>query len=169
MYLGFTTSVTEYRDLPALGTANFGLIDFGQSTFPVYPALRVGFGNQVNYLALTPLVKRSTGSSAFLCDYIALFPHPLHVRNSAGASGAQTILVLSGDRAHAGGGTWSVGRSTLLAMQPLITNGYPMLFEGGKLNFVNLAMGEVNASDTAPITWTLTVNELWLTIRNQIG
>lgn len=47
--------------------------------------------------------------------------------------------------------------------------GWPLEFEGGKLNLVNFAIGDINGSDTAAVTWTVTLNEVWLTVRNQIG
>lgn len=166
--IGTLTFVTEYRNLPALGTTNFGLVDFGQATFP--PGVRFRpEGAQVDYIYVTPIIKRSTGSSAFLCDYVALFPYPLQIRDLSSSS--RELFALNGKTARTVGlaATWTTGQSQIELVDVLEVIGWPLEFEGGKLNLVNFAIGEINGSDTAAVTWTVTLNEVWLTVRNQIG
>lgn len=166
--IGTLTFVTEYSNLPALGTANFGLIDFGKASFPPGTRFRPE-GAQLDYIYVTPIIKRSTGSSAFLCDYVALMPYPLQLRDLS--SSARELFVLKGETARTQGlaATWTTGQSQIELVDVIETKGWPLEFEGGKLNLVNVLIGEINGSDTAAITWTLTINELWLTVRNQIG
>lgn len=166
----FATYTGEYRNVPALGTANFSLIDFGQATYP--PSVRFRpEGGQIDNIYYIPIIKRSTGSSTFLCDYIALFPYPFSIKAILGF--AREVFAIKGGTARTVGltsaSTWAVGQGQIDLADPLSYEGWRLEFAGGKLNIVNLLIGEINGSDTAAITWTVTLNEVWLTVRNQIG
>ncbi len=167
MYYGYLTHVTRYRNLPALGTLAFGLIDFGEVSFPSVERFRPA-GGQVDAILVVPVIKRKSGGSLnLLVDYAVFFPNPLQI--TCASDSAEKVFILRGKSARVVESAWSVGRVDLALRDYLQVVGTPLIFEGGRLNLVNVALGEVNGADGATITWTLTVNELWLIVRNNIG
>lgn len=149
----------NFKNLPALGTSNYGLVEFAQVQFP--QALRVRpEGGYWYQLYAAPTVKRSTGTSNLLADYIAYLPHFLHVTGY----GTSTFFLIRGKYGYNTSTDLATG-ADLALKGPLALAGYEMEFEGGKLNLVNAVIGTLNDSDTAAITWTLTMQECWLVIR----
>ena len=149
----------NFKNLPALGTSNYGLVEFAQVQFP--QALRVrpegGYWYQL-YASAT--VKRSTGTSNLLADYIAYLPYPLHITGY----GTSTFWLIRGKYGYNTSTDLTTG-ADLALKGPLSLAGWGMEFEGGKLNLVNVVIGALNESDTAATTWTLTMQECWLVIR----
>lgn len=167
MYYGYATHVTRYRNLPALGTLAFGLIDFGEVSFPPVERFRPA-GAQVDAIMASAVIKRKSGGAlTLLVDYMALFPNPIQITCESGS--AEKVFILRGNSARVVESAWSAGRVDLALRDYLQVLGVPLVFEGGQLNLVNFALGEINGADGATITWTVTVNELWLIVRNNIG
>lgn len=165
-YFGQLSHVSRYKNLPALGTGSFGLIDFGEVSFPPVERFRPA-GAQADSIFAVPMIKRKTGSATLLSDYVVYFPNPLQI--SCMSTSSQSVLILRGKSARIVESAWTPARSDLNLGDYLQTIGVPLVFEGGRLNLVNVALGEINGADGATITWTLTVNELWLIVRNNIG
>lgn len=165
-YFGQLSHVSRYKNLPALGTGSFGLIDFGDVSFPPVERFRPA-GAQADSIFAVPFIKRKTGSATMLSDYVVYFPNPLQIACMSASS--QSVFILRGKSARVVESAWSAGRADLSLSDYLQTIGIPLVFEGGRLNLVNVALGEINGADGATITWSLTVNELWLIVRNNIG
>lgn len=151
----------EFINLPALGTSNYGLVEFGEVRFPstIRPRPEGGFWDS---LYCTATAKRSTGTSNLLVDYIAYLPYPLHIK-SGGNSDKGTVI--RGKYVRSFGSTWVAGQAEIIMSAPLEVSGYDLVLEGNRLNLLNFVIGTLNDSDTAAITWNLTCNECWLIIR----
>lgn len=158
---GAQTYTPDYVNLPALSASVFGLIEFGQVTFPPGTRFRPE-GGMWDRLYVTPIIKRSTGSGNFRTDFIALLPWPLHIFCDGIT---MTRFVLRGDAVRCVRGTYTAGDAEIELADTLQYDGWGVEFEGDRLNIVNFLIGKRNNS-LSTITWYLTIDELWLTIRD---
>lgn len=163
-HFGTESFVTDYENLPGLTAANYGLVEFGQAYFP--PSLRYRpEGGMWDRIFATATIKRSTGSAAFRTDYICHLPNPIHI---GVVDNNNTMLVIRNDNARNVYGSWTTGQAEITLADQLPFEGFPLRFEGDMLNIVPFLMGRRNAADGATITWTLTINECWLIVRNNL-